>query len=131
MRKLAWRGRLEAELRASGIERASDQRVGRVRSKKQAETWQSFRRAALTRLRDFENVRELDVDEDEWEVMAWKVAEFWTLRSLLGPVIESLVILDRYLFLVEQLEGTGRAVEWVNLFEQASGSLRNVALVVR
>jgi hypothetical protein len=131
MRKLALRGRLEAELRTSGIERAADQRVGRIRSKKQSETWQSFRSAALARLRDFQNVRELQVDEDEWEVMAWKVAVFWTLRSLLGPVIESLIVLDRYLFLVEQLDGTGRSVEWVNLFEQASGSLRNVALVVR
>jgi hypothetical protein len=133
MHKLALRGRLEAEIRASAVERSADQRVGRIRSKAQAENWPCFRRAALARLRDVDvqNVRELVVDEDEWEVMEWKVKLFWTIRSLLGPVIESLIVLDRYLYLVEKLDGTGRRVEWVNLFEQESGSLRNVALVVR
>lgn len=60
---------------------------------------------------------------------------------MVGPAIESLLLLDRYAFLVEQLEVARaarsegsedpRRVELVNLFDQATGSLRNVALVVR
>lgn len=69
------------------------------------------------------------------------------LRCILGPLIESLILLDRYEWLREKLGAVGRsppvndegweqrqngamAVEMVNLFDQATGSGRNVALVV-
>jgi hypothetical protein len=59
---------------------------------------------------------------------------FYVLRCLLGPVIESIVALDRYAFLQEIMESSspesahGKA-ELVNLFDQFTGSLRNLALV--
>ncbi|KAG6903286.1 hypothetical protein C0995_000181 [Termitomyces sp. Mi166 len=57
------------------------------------------------------------------------------LRCLLGPVIESYIILDRVEWLKEQVRKSevlkGYAVEAVNLFDQATGSGRNVALVLR
>lgn len=73
----------------------------------------------------------------EWETALFRLQVFWTLRSLIGPVVESTIILDRYAFLVEQLvgkrEGDRRRVELIPLFDQrgAAGSLRNMALVVR
>ena len=61
------------------------------------------------------------------------------LRCIVGPLIETLILLDRYEWLQERLdavEGGSKAeakwkVEMVNLFDQVTGSGRNVALVVR
>ncbi|KAH0586135.1 hypothetical protein H2248_007401 [Termitomyces sp. 'cryptogamus'] len=57
------------------------------------------------------------------------------LRCLFGPVIESYIILDRVEWLKEQVRTSetlkGYSVEAVNLFDQATGSGRNVALVLR
>ena len=50
------------------------------------------------------------------------------LRSRIGPVIESLIIIDRYLYLVENAQDSD--VFAFNLFEQDLGSSRNSALVV-
>lgn len=69
------------------------------------------------------------------------------LRCILGPLIESLILLDRYEWLREelgvvrgkypvneegreQLQNGAVAVEMVSLFDQVTGSGRNVALVV-
>lgn len=71
----------------------------------------------------------------------------YVLRCILGPLIESLILLDRYEWLREelgavrgkypvneegreQLQNGAMAVEMVNLFDQVTGSGRNVALVV-
>lgn len=72
-----------------------------------------------------------------------RLACLHVLRSMVGPIIESLIIADRVLYLAESLkadstvntEGIGsEASIWrvsaVNLFELKSGSARNVALVV-
>jgi len=50
----------------------------------------------------------------------------YVLRCFLGPVIESYIALDRFLYLQEQLQGS---VYLCNLFDQGTGSLRNLALV--
>lgn len=52
-----------------------------------------------------------------------------TLRSILGPLIESLIIIDRILWLRENL-GPGADVRIVNLFDQAMDSGRNIAIVI-
>jgi len=55
------------------------------------------------------------------------------LRCLLGPLVESLIILDREAWVREALSGiteTPYRVELVNLFDQATGSGRNIAIVV-
>ncbi|KAG6831660.1 hypothetical protein H0H87_004610 [Tephrocybe sp. NHM501043] len=64
------------------------------------------------------------------------LAALHTLRCLLGPVVESYIILDRVAWLRAQLAAhdgplAGYTVEHVNLFDQATGSGRNIALVVR
>lgn len=59
-----------------------------------------------------------------------------TLRCILGPLIETLIILDRRDWIQQELAemndcGREVEVEMVNLFDQSTGSGRNVALVVR
>lgn len=59
-----------------------------------------------------------------------------TLRCILGPLIETLILFDRRDWLQQELtemNGCGRKVEVeiVNLFDQSTGSGRNVALVVK
>ena len=54
------------------------------------------------------------------------------LRCLLGPVVESLIILDRLLWLKEEVADEGKMnAELVNLFDQSTGSGRNVAIVIK
>lgn len=59
-----------------------------------------------------------------------------TLRCLLGPLIETLILLDRRDWIKCELAemndcGQEVEVEMVNLFDQATGSGRNVALVIK
>jgi hypothetical protein len=84
-------------------------------------------------------IEECECGEEEWEEGLFLLRVWWTIRSWLGPPLESLAVLDRYLLLVEGLYGQeggteggkGRKVEMVNIFDQSTGSLRNIALVVR
>jgi hypothetical protein len=63
-----------------------------------------------------------------------------TLRCLLGPLVESMILLDRLVWVREELAlciaggsggGHGYDVELVNLFDQATGSGRNVGIVIK
>ncbi|KAG9315534.1 hypothetical protein JVU11DRAFT_3154 [Chiua virens] len=59
-----------------------------------------------------------------------------TLRCILGPLIETLILLDRRDWIQHELTemndcGQEVEVEMVNLFDQATGSGRNVALVIK
>ncbi|KAG9051709.1 hypothetical protein FS837_000099 [Tulasnella sp. UAMH 9824] len=52
------------------------------------------------------------------------------LRCMLGPVVESMLLVDRWMYLREELDEQVD-VKMVNMFDQSTGSARNVALVVR
>jgi hypothetical protein len=59
-----------------------------------------------------------------------------TLRCILGPLIETLILLDRRDWIKDELaemndRGQEVEVDIVNLFDQATGSGRNVALVIK
>lgn len=57
-----------------------------------------------------------------------------TLRCILGLLIETLILLDRLDWIKQELaemNDCGQEVEMVNLFDQATGSGRNVALVIK
>ncbi|GAA5970585.1 hypothetical protein JCM21900_005820 [Sporobolomyces salmonicolor] len=150
--KLAFRARFEAELEAAGLGTTGERRVGRL---PECRTWDEYRAKAVGKFDcGGREVRPLSFGETgraaaaaaaaaaamtEWETALFRLRVFWTLRSWLGPVLESLAVLDRWACLVEGLLGEGheretssRRVELVNLFDQGlSGSLRNLALVVR
>lgn len=135
--KLAYRARLEAELSHAGLGSQGERRVGRVGECRGG--WSEYRKRALARYGEGE-VEELEFEggEEGWAEALWKLQIFWTLRSLLGPLLEGMLVLDRWVYLVEGLaragewqgEG-GRTVELVSLFDQRTGSLRNLAMVVR
>lgn len=55
------------------------------------------------------------------------VGPYWTLRAALGPVLETLLLLDRLLFLQEQNNVLSQVV-MVPLFDPVL-SPRNVALI--
>lgn len=57
----------------------------------------------------------------------------YVLRCFIGPVIESYIALDRLLYLQEHLQGSNSngSAYLSNLFDQGTGSLRNLALVWR
>lgn len=55
------------------------------------------------------------------------VGPYWTLRAALGPVLETLLLLDRLLYLQEQGNVLSQAV-MVPLFDPVL-SPRNVALI--
>ncbi|BGP51750.1 hypothetical protein JCM10450v2_007700 [Rhodotorula kratochvilovae] len=142
-RKLAFRARFEAELEAAGVGASAERRVGRVA---ECGTWAEYRARALRKAEGGLTAEECPEvrfgagadAEKEWAAAVFYLRVFWTLRSWLGPPLESLCVLDRFAYLVEGLAsagewdgGDGRRVEVVNLFDQATGSLRNLALVVR
>ncbi len=53
-----------------------------------------------------------------------------TLRSMLGTVVESLLLIDRLLFVCEAIpDNSDLSVKLINIFDQGKGSGRNVALV--
>ncbi|KAG2144185.1 uncharacterized protein EDB93DRAFT_550035 [Suillus bovinus] len=60
------------------------------------------------------------------------------LRCIMGPLIESLILLDRHEWIREELsqssetqDSSAMDVRLVNLFDQATGSGRNVAIVIK
>ncbi|KAG2123393.1 methyltransferase domain-containing protein [Suillus cothurnatus] len=57
------------------------------------------------------------------------------LRCIMGPLIESLILIDRYEWIREELSQSSETqamdVGLVNLFDQATGSGRNVAIVIK
>jgi len=75
-------------------------------------------------------VRLEDAGKPVPEGLAFQIEVLYVLRCLMGPVVESLIILDRFLYLVEEC-GDAASVKAINLFDQNTGSGRNVALVVQ
>ncbi|BGP27703.1 splicing factor u2af-associated protein 2 [Rhodotorula toruloides] len=144
--KLAYRARFEAEMGAAGIGADHQRRVGRI---SECRSWEEYRERALKKaeggltsaqvqaLRFGDGDEGADAEAERWATALFQLRVFWTLRSWLGPPLETLCVLDRFAYLCEGLrEAAGsdemrRRVEVVNIFDQATGSLRNVALVVR
>lgn len=73
-------------------------------------------------------------EEQDRRTMEMRLATLHVMRCLLGPLVESLILLDRLVWVREQLQAIGEATfeaELVNLFDQETGSGRNVAIVIR
>lgn len=66
------------------------------------------------------------------EELSGRLEVLHTLRCMLGPAVESLLLLDRILWLKEKLVEVGAEVDarLVNLFHQGMDSGRNVGIVV-
>ncbi|KAH8914343.1 hypothetical protein BT69DRAFT_1290362, partial [Atractiella rhizophila] len=135
MRKLVYRARLQVELDASQGPSPSENRVGRLADSCFL-SYETFRSKALKKMHLNENdVARLEA-QGEWEGFEKTFMFFWKLRCLLGPVLESFIVLERYtglaLLLQERLavdENAGKELrlELWNLLDQEA---RNLAIVV-
>ncbi|KAI0350340.1 hypothetical protein OH77DRAFT_1463847 [Trametes cingulata] len=152
LRKIVWRALIQDVIDTNSIASASKSaaersRGGRQHSEAPEERMRSEdrRHKRLGRLNDAAYV--------DWDTFARRVAEkievdeerlsradrkaerrievFHVLRCIIGPVVESVLVLDRAIWAQEELQDMSLNVELVNLFDQASGSGRNVALVIR
>ncbi|GLB41959.1 putative methyltransferase domain containing protein [Lyophyllum shimeji] len=147
IRKVVWRallGRRYARIcasHASVTETGSTpamRRLGRLHDDAYA-SWPAFLERASERIGvDFSSSTDTDALGPESE-LATRLESLHVLRCLLGPVVESYIVLDRVTWLEEELDrrkkkaGDGLAgyeIEAVNLFDQATGSGRNIALVL-
>lgn len=60
-----------------------------------------------------------------------RISTLHTLRCILGPCVESLIIWDRYAWLREVLGGVGWfEVYLLNLFDQKQASGRNISITI-
>ncbi|KAI0754664.1 methyltransferase domain-containing protein [Daedaleopsis nitida] len=156
LRKIVWRALLEDPLReqvenehvrsgdddgdavkrASGVSDAGGRarteeqadrrprRLGRLRDSAYAD-WETFVGIVRAKLGN----ERLDIPRGD-AVLERGIEVFHTLRCLAGPVVESLILLDRLAWMQEELEELPFDAKLVNLFDQASGSGRNVAIVI-
>ncbi|KAJ7808867.1 methyltransferase domain-containing protein [Mycena olivaceomarginata] len=94
--------------------------------------WGTFARVAGERMGvDFGPDNELDAEE---RALISELEVLHVLRCIIGTVVESLIIADRQQWVQEHLDARemyGVQVELVNLFDQATGSGRNVAMCIR
>ena len=117
-------------------------RLGKLPDSTYNQGWAHFIQTAAERLgvswdlNDLEQLREPDSER--------RIEVLHTLRCFLGSAVESAILLDRHQWIREELENASNFVsEWglpdteaswdvalVNLFEQQSGSGRNVALAI-
>jgi hypothetical protein len=156
VRKVVWRALLQhtfpslarADPEASGDANAHDGtgmnklsvRLGRLPDSAYVD-WTTFVRAASARL-DVVDSDSFHCADQQAGKSCWAqptraeegpLEVLHVLRCLLGPLVESLIILDREAWMREALRDgaeTGFDVELVNLFDQATGSGRNIAIVV-
>ncbi|CAK5284333.1 unnamed protein product [Mycena citricolor] len=139
LRKVVWRAiigsRFSANVESDSIDGQPDgtgdrpvmRRLGRLSNAVYTD-WETFVRAASDRLGAVFECGPLTGYENglisELEVLH-------VLRCIAGPMVESLFIVDRRTWVQEQLVGlVDVQVAVVNLFDQGTGSGRNVALVV-
>jgi len=131
LRKIGYRAiyaRLDRRLAKVGLSRAGE-RVYRLR-KRECETMEGYIAAANRRQNgDEERLEALlavrDSMEEEERVMR-RSGVLQSLRSVLGPLVESLVLVDRVLALRERCSSVGL----IALFDELLNSPRNMALVV-
>lgn len=106
-------------------------KVGKIGETKDYAT---YRRIALSRINLLSKLEHLEgiefskqADGTSGKKEKFFIEVYWILKSIIGSVVESLIVLDRWLYLVENLK-KGR-IEVRPLFDQAL-SLRNLAIVV-
>lgn len=146
LRKVAWRALLGGKLHPSSEppsklidaktgKTSLNLRLGRLPDRVYR-SWTAFAGEAQTRIRvETQSLPvELGVLTDADETSVRRIEIVQTLRYLLGPVVESLIVLDRLKWVEENLDsdasGAVGEVRLVRLFDQAVGSARNLAITI-
>ncbi|PWA51503.1 S-adenosyl-L-methionine-dependent methyltransferases superfamily protein [Artemisia annua] len=107
----------------------TDVTLGKDKNVDRCSLFENFSLSAMHRLKT-NTVHDIDFAGiwKEAEPFAEMIGPYWSLRATLGPVLETLILLDRLLFLQEQ----GDSVEVVMLpIFNPSVSPRNVALIAK
>ncbi|QRV92519.1 methyltransferase domain protein [Ceratobasidium sp. AG-Ba] len=124
-RKIVWRALLARLFSASGVQPGT--RLGRLPDRAYT-SWETFVGVACGKMAV--GVPPNESGEDTEGNLAFRLEMLHVLRALIGPVIESLIVVDRAVYLAEELGGHSM-VRAINIFDQLnSGSPRNIALVV-
>ncbi|KAI8340720.1 methyltransferase domain-containing protein [Chlamydoabsidia padenii] len=112
--------------------------IGRLNKKRDFDTFPIYVKAALTRLGYSVDAIPSDLaasSYDHFKKVAnvdKRIAVLWTIRALLGPVIESLVLLDRYLYLDETIPPSPtKQVGLVPLFDDIVSPRNMVVLAIK
>ena len=134
LRKVLYRA-LATPILSRADSNETSQKLGRLNSKAY-ENFESFlccagRKIGMDLLSSFKEIVPQDPNAVEAGRIAGQIKTLHALRCLLGPPVESLIILDRYLWLTEELASdSASTVDLISLFDQDTGSGRNVALVL-
>jgi hypothetical protein len=106
-------------------------RLGRLKDSAYTNGWPAFLHIAEERLGIKFHSDAFSLLERESDALVRDLEVLHVMRCLLGPLIETVILKDRIEWVKEEL---GRenwlSVELVNLFDQSTGSARNVAIVI-
>lgn len=104
--------------------------VGKLNDNAYAD-FDTFLAAAGVKLNsDFTGLRRAQFPDIENSPLARQLEVLHVMRCILGPAVESLIVVDRLCWLMEVV-GDAHTVELVNLFDQGTSSGRNLGIVVR
>ncbi|KAI8059229.1 methyltransferase domain-containing protein [Gongronella butleri] len=93
--------------------------IGRLNKKRDFKSFPVYVRAALTRLgMDPDAISDVDAQTyhdtfKQTHQTDKRIALCWTIRALLGPAVESLILMDRYAYLDETLPATSTKKVWL------------------
>ncbi|CAO3612872.1 unnamed protein product [Cunninghamella blakesleeana] len=110
-------------------------KLGRLNKKKDFGSFPIYVKAALKKLK-----MDPDLINDEESIshyhrfknqlyMDKRIAVLWTIRALLGPVIESLILVDRYLYLDENIPSSHTKKVWLQPLFDSIISPRNMVIM--
>jgi hypothetical protein len=130
LRKVSWRALLEAtttELEPVDGYLAMKQRLGRV-SNTLYQDWGKFLQISSIKLHKLP-IPGMELLPKKFIHLEKQISVLHTLRCLLGPCVESLIVWDRFAWLKEASQG-GRCFEvyLLNLFDQKQSSGRNILI---
>ncbi|CEP18406.1 hypothetical protein [Parasitella parasitica] len=107
--------------------------VGRLNKKRDFTSFSVYVKAALKRLKYPEDT--ISSEEAEAYYQEYKdkqvdkqITILWTLRVLLGPILESIILVDRYLYLDETIEDSATKGIWLWPLFDPVVSPRNVVI---
>ncbi|KZO96923.1 hypothetical protein CALVIDRAFT_104640 [Calocera viscosa TUFC12733] len=131
VRKITYRALLGRLLHQRSVSLPADARVRRLKDSAYT-SWDAYVTAACNRMGiDAQMLGDQSTWTEDMERIAAGLSILHILRAKLGPVIESWILLDRYIWLREQLEAPGLAsveLQWV--FDSAI-SARSAAFIVK
>ncbi|TIA89882.1 hypothetical protein E3P99_01853 [Wallemia hederae] len=130
MFKLLCRSRLAECLRRIGRPHYSENRLGKLRDRHYKDWW-TYRDGAAERLGLRPDELVDDIDDEFWKLIDWRMKVFWTAKARCGDMFESIIHLDRFLYVKERTANEpNTTVRVLPIFDIDTGSARNLALTV-